>query len=216
MKSPDVGKFRIQGCRDGLGLVEFEFEGPRIGEDDAFVVEAQVYGVGAQPVAFFNLPFSRFAEQAQGAERCVGQPEVVGQRVFKSPAWKAGKFGVSGQPFEAGGRQFPEGQLVIRFGPDQFGDKQGEAHGEGFRLGEAGSLSSAGSPRRIASQAVFMKAGRGVVGACSGFAWRAVNSRMRAIRCSTSGWVLNIVGLWAADWRSATASKKAAASPTWP
>ena len=129
MKTSDVGELRIQSSGDGVRFVYFEVEGTGIGKNDAFVVKAQVHGVGAQPVAVIDLLSSRFAEQAQSAKRGIIQPEMVGQCVFESPARLARQFGMGSQPFKAGGHQFPEGQLVVRFGPDQFGEKQGEAHG---------------------------------------------------------------------------------------
>jgi len=73
---------------------------------------------------------SGLAEQAEGAEGSVVQAELAGEGGFKSDPGMALESGTGGQPFESRGREFPECQLVIRFGPDQFWDKQGEAHGQ--------------------------------------------------------------------------------------
>jgi hypothetical protein len=71
VKLADVGKFGIERFNNGQGFVIVQLEGAGVGEDDAFLVEAQVHRVGAQPVAAAGVVVA-FAEQAQGAEGRVG------------------------------------------------------------------------------------------------------------------------------------------------
>ena len=77
----------------------------------------------------------RFAKQAQGAEGSVFKPELLGEGGFERLSWPAGAFAMGGEPLKSGGWQLAERQLVGRFWPDQFGNKQSEAHGE---RGQAG------------------------------------------------------------------------------
>ena len=46
MKLADIGEFLVEGCGDCLRLIDLQIEGAGIGEDDSFVVKAQVYRVG--------------------------------------------------------------------------------------------------------------------------------------------------------------------------
>jgi hypothetical protein len=86
-----------------------------------------VHRVGAQPVAVarFIIPF---AKEAQGAAGRGFQAETAGQCSFVGLARKALEGGAGEQPFKAGRGELAEGELVSRFGPDQFGEKQGEMH----------------------------------------------------------------------------------------
>jgi hypothetical protein len=59
--------------------------------------------------------------------------EAIGERHFEGAAWPPFAGGMGEQPFEAGGGEFAEGELVGRFGPEQFGNKQGEMHGDSDR-----------------------------------------------------------------------------------
>ena len=69
------------------------------------------------------------AQQAQGAEWCLAQAAGCSENGFKRAAWALFQLAMAKQPFEAGGGEFPEGELVGRFGPEQFGNKQGQMHG---------------------------------------------------------------------------------------
>ncbi len=123
----DVGKFGIERLGNGVRFVIGQLEGAGIGEDDAFLVEAQVHRVGAQPVAVARF-VAAFAEQAQGAAGRGFQAEAASQCSFVGLARKALKGGAGEQPLKAGRAELAEGELVGRLGPDQFGDKQGEMH----------------------------------------------------------------------------------------
>ena len=83
-----------------------------------------------------------FAEQAQGAAGRGGEAEAVGKNRFKGAARLAFQAGTGEQPFEAGRAQLAEGELVGRLGPDQFGDKQGEMHGNPGQLKTSGRAKS--------------------------------------------------------------------------
>ena len=119
----------LSACDEAPRFVLFEIEGAGVGEDDAFLVQAQVYRVGAQPVAAAGF-LAAFAEQAQGAERGVGRAETGGQYLFERAARAALVAGAGEQPFETRRGEFSKGELVGRFRPDQFGDKQGQMHGK--------------------------------------------------------------------------------------
>lgn len=93
------------------------------------MVKAQVYRVGAEPMSIAGELRGCFAKQTQGTERGVDETELLGQCTFKGAPRQAFKATVSGQPFEARFGKFPERKVVVWFGPDQFRDKQGEAHG---------------------------------------------------------------------------------------
>ena len=58
----DVGEFGIERRDDVVCLVVRQIEGAGVGEDDAFLVEAQVHRVGTQPVPAARL-VAAFAEQ---------------------------------------------------------------------------------------------------------------------------------------------------------
>jgi hypothetical protein len=85
MKAADVGEFGIQRVDEAPRLVVGEIEGAGVGEDDAFMVKAQVHRVGAQPVAGARL-VAALAEQAQGAEGAGGDPEAAGEDGFEGRA----------------------------------------------------------------------------------------------------------------------------------
>ena len=141
VKAADVGEFGIQRVDEGLRLVVGEIEGAGIGEDDALVVKAQVDRVGAQPVAGARF-VAAFAEQTQGGEGAGGDAEAVGQHAFERMQGATLKAGAGEQPFETRCRELAEGELVGRLGPDQFGDKQGEMHGNPGQLKMSGRAKS--------------------------------------------------------------------------
>ena len=72
--------------------------------------------------------FIAFTKQAQGAERGWGEAKAVSQRVLEGAARLLFATGVGNQPFKAGGGELAKGELVGRFGPDEFGDEQSQAH----------------------------------------------------------------------------------------
>src|SRR5574343_1203513 len=130
VKLADVGEFIVQGGDDGLRFIFFQIEGPGIGQNDPLVVKTQVHRVGTQPVTVTGGMAAGFAEQAQGTEGSVVQAELAGEGSFERQPDLALESGTGGQPFKTRGCELPECQLVIRFGPDQFWNKQGKAHGE--------------------------------------------------------------------------------------
>ncbi len=91
------------------------------------LVEAQVHRVGAQPVAGARR-FVALAEQAQRGAGRGGKAAGGGQRGLEGAARMPLAAGAGRQPAEAGRGEAAERALVGRFGPDQFGDEQGEVH----------------------------------------------------------------------------------------
>jgi len=129
VKPADVGEFGVERFDDAVRLVLHQIEGTSIGEDDTFLVEAQVHRVGAQPVAAARI-LAAFAEQAQGAERGIAHAETVGQYLLERTARAALMAGTRQQPFQTRRGKISKSELVGRFRPDQFGDKQGQMHGK--------------------------------------------------------------------------------------
>ena len=108
-------------------FVIVQLKGTGIGEDDALLMEAQMYRVGAQPVPIRRRA-GRLAKQAQGAEGRILKSKALSENGFKRAPWALIKQGMGKQPFEAGCGKLAKGELVGRFGPDQFGDEKGELH----------------------------------------------------------------------------------------
>ncbi len=129
VEAADVGEGFVQVGSQGMGLRFIDIERASVGQDDSLMVEAQVHRVGTQPVAFAGGFADRLAEQAQRAEGGVVQVELPGERRFEGHLVLPCEAGTGGQPFETGQAELAERQLVVRFGPDQFRDEQGEAHG---------------------------------------------------------------------------------------
>ena len=148
VKASDVGEGFVQCADEGNRFVVVDIEGTGIGKHDAFVVKAQVDRVGAQPMAIARSLAQGFAKQAQGGERHIARTEQPGEGDFESLFGLALEAGAACQPFEARHREFPEGQLVVRFRPDQFGDKQGKVHGKRSRVGQ-GEMSPKSVPWRL-------------------------------------------------------------------
>ena len=129
MKLTDIGKFCVQCADQLLRLAWLNIKSAGIGQDDAFVMEAQVHRVGTEPVAVACSDIA-FTKQAEGPEWCRIQPEFAGEHVFKNATGAARQAATGEQGFQSGCGEFAKGELVSRLGPDQFGNKQSETHGE--------------------------------------------------------------------------------------
>jgi hypothetical protein len=134
VKLANVGKFAVECFGECLRFFLVHFKSIGIGEDDAFLVKAQVYRVGTKPVTTAGGVIA-LTEQTQGAKRCLVEVEALGERCFKGEPGLALAVGMAEQPFKAGGSKLAKGELVGRFGPDKFGDEQSQAHGGLVKLG---------------------------------------------------------------------------------
>ena len=130
----EAGLARIVGVEaggQGFDFGGFQVQFPAVGDDDLFLVQAQVDGVGTEPDAGVRCQGGTvLSQQAQGAQG------------LRRRAQPAGRLGLGGQgraalqfaPLQQGGQgraiQGLPGQVVFRFGPQQFGNEEGEAHGQ--------------------------------------------------------------------------------------
>lgn len=130
MELADIGKVAVQRGHNFLCFANVEIESPGIGKDDALMVKAQMHRVGTEPVAATGQRAFSLSQQAQCPKRGVIKAELFGQSGFKRALCSQLEISTRTQPFEARQGQFSERKLVVGFGPDQFWDKQGEAHGQ--------------------------------------------------------------------------------------
>ena len=122
-----------------MGFVVIKLKGTGVGEDDALLMKAQVNRVGTQPMTIRRRA-GCLAKQAQGAEGRILESKAFSENDFKRAPWALIKQGMGKQPFEAGCGKLAKGELVSRFGPDQFGYKQSEMHGRRAECGEERAL----------------------------------------------------------------------------
>jgi hypothetical protein len=136
------------------GFGEFDAETGAVGEDQALLVQAQMHRVGAQPAGVCGGRRRVLAEYPQGRVGDVaGEPEGIGERGFDRLRRPPVELAACDQRTQARARQGVEGITVIRLGPDQFGDNEGDLHTSlgGVDSGGGASRASAAGGRRPAS-----------------------------------------------------------------
>jgi hypothetical protein len=132
VKGPAIRELAIEFVDDGLRLRGVNPETAAVGENQSLLVQAQMHRVGAQPAGLGRRWGGVFAEDAEsGVGRMLAQAEAVAEGRFERLRRTVAAPAARDQRVQARAGEGVEAFAVVGFGPDEFGNNQGELHRDG-------------------------------------------------------------------------------------
>ncbi len=135
VESAGIGEVPIERVDNGPCLARRDVQRRGIGKDQALLVQPQMDRVGAEPDgAAGRRAIFLAVHAAGGVGGVVAEAEGIAERRLER-SWRAAlQHAACQQGGEAGHRQFGQCFAVVRFGPDEFGNDEGDLHAPGLKL----------------------------------------------------------------------------------
>jgi len=135
VESAGIGEVPIERVDDGPCLARRDVQRRGIGKDQALLVQAQVDRVGAEPDGAARCRAMLLAVHTAGrVGRVVAEAAGSADRRLERLLRAALQPAAREQRGEAGQCQFGQSFAVVGFGPDEFGNDEGDLHAPGLKL----------------------------------------------------------------------------------